>query len=93
MISVREISTCLIQLFLSNLQRFFKPSPSSNSTDKPPDFTMKSHGLWAHSRKGIEIPGRADGARCASMQVLQCVGERSADDHRSEGSEPDNVGS
>jgi hypothetical protein len=72
---LREISTCRIQLFLRNLQRPFKLPPLSNSTDKPPDFTMRTHGLWAHSRKGIEIPGRADGARCASVR-FQCVGER-----------------
>ena len=68
-LSVREISTCRIQLSLSDLQRFFKPSPSSNSTDKPPDFTMRTHGVWAHSRKRIEFRGRADGARCASLRL------------------------
>ena len=25
--------------------------------------TQETRGLWAHSRKGIENPGRADGAR------------------------------
>jgi phosphotransferase system, EIIB len=35
---------------------------------------MRTHGLWAHSRKGIEIPGRADGARCASCRFSKCVG-------------------
>jgi hypothetical protein len=36
---------------------------------KPPDLTMRTHGLWAHSQKDIEIPARADGARCASLAV------------------------
>jgi len=35
--SVREISTCKIQLFLSDLQRFFKPPPWSDSNDKSAD--------------------------------------------------------
>ena len=30
---------------------------------------MRTHGLWAHSRRGIETPGRADGARCASLRL------------------------
>ena len=47
-------------------RRFFRPPPSTDSAENLAFFAMRTHGLWAHSRKGIEIPGRADGARCAS---------------------------
>ena len=49
-LSLREISTCRIQLFLSNLQRFFKPSPSANSPGKSTEFTMRTHG-FGHTRE------------------------------------------
>jgi predicted transcriptional regulator len=35
---------------------------------------MRTPGLWAHSRKGIEIPERADGARCALLRFAGCRG-------------------
>ena len=37
---------------------------------------MRTHGLWPHSRKGIQNPSRADGARCASLRFLPDRGRR-----------------
>jgi hypothetical protein len=68
MLSVREISTCGIRLFLSNLQRFFKPSPSSKSTEKSRDLPAQTDELWAHSREDSGNHERADGAHCASLR-------------------------
>jgi len=61
---MREISTCRIQLFLADLQRFFRLSPSPDLGRKPTDFAMTAHER-AHSRRDIENLAAADGVpRC-----------------------------
>jgi hypothetical protein len=67
-LSVREISTCGIQLFLSNVQRFFEPPPSSNSPGKSPDFAIIDPRTLGTLMERPENPGRADGARRAAWR-------------------------
>ena len=38
----------------------------------------QTHELWAHSRRGTENPGRADGARCASLRFRRGTSARRA---------------
>ena len=75
-LSIREISTCQIQLFLSDLQRFFKPSPSSTSARKSPDFTMRDpQTLGTLAKRHGESRARGWRALCV-VSVLRWVGVR-----------------
>jgi hypothetical protein len=57
--------------FWSDLQRFFKPPPSSNSTDKPPDFPMRTHGLWAHATVDEDLPVVTRSGIAAAGRLLE----------------------
>jgi hypothetical protein len=55
-VNVREISTWLSQLFLRDVQRFFKPPPSTSPAEKPP---ISQYGLAKSERNLVGAIARA----------------------------------
>jgi hypothetical protein len=45
-VSIRHASTCATAIFLGFLQRFFKPPPSSNSTEDRLNLPLQIDQLW-----------------------------------------------